>query len=70
MGRFKTLADAGNILRMDRTYPGAEAQKRNLAARGVIGVGKVLGKVGFVGGAAATHGLEGGATGHVIGKSD
>jgi hypothetical protein len=37
MGRFKTLADAGNVLRMDRTYPGAEAQKRNLAARGGIG---------------------------------
>jgi hypothetical protein len=66
MGRFKTLADAGNILRMDRTYPGAAAQGHNLAMRGVLGAGKVLSKVGFVGGLAAGHGVEGGATGHVI----
>jgi hypothetical protein len=31
MRQFKTLNDGGNILRMDRTYPGAEAQRRNLA---------------------------------------
>jgi hypothetical protein len=66
MGRFKTLADAGNILRMDRTYPGAAAQGHNLAMRGVLGAGKLVGKAGFVGGLVAGHGLEGGATGHVV----
>jgi hypothetical protein len=30
MQQFKTLNDAGNILRMDRTYPGAAAQSSNL----------------------------------------
>jgi hypothetical protein len=66
MGRFKTLADAGNILRMDRTYPGAAAQGHNLAMRGVLGAGKLVGKMGGVAGVIATHGVEGGATGHVI----
>jgi len=30
MGRFKTLADAGNILRMDRTYPPIQALRRRV----------------------------------------
>jgi hypothetical protein len=68
MGRFKTLADAGNILRMDRTYPGAAAQGHNLAARGVLAVGKVAGKLGAIGGAVLTHGAEGGFAGHAIAK--
>jgi hypothetical protein len=68
MQQFKTLNDAGNILRMDRTYPGAAAQEYNLRARGVLAAGKLVGKAGFAGGLAATHGAEGGATGHVIGK--
>jgi hypothetical protein len=36
LGRFKTLADAGNILKMDRTYSGP-AIAHNLAVRGVLG---------------------------------
>jgi hypothetical protein len=66
MGRFKTLADAGHILRMDRTYPGSAAQGHNLAMRGVLKAGNLVSKVGFVGGLAAGHGVEGGATGHVV----
>lgn len=37
MGRFKALNDAGGILRVDRTYPGAAAQGHNLVMRGVLG---------------------------------
>jgi hypothetical protein len=40
LGRFKTLADAGNILKMDRSYPGAAAQQHHLAMRGVLQAGK------------------------------
>lgn len=36
MQRFKTLHDAGSILRMDRSYPGAAAQGHNFAVRGAI----------------------------------
>jgi hypothetical protein len=36
LSRFKTLADAGNILKMDRTYSGP-AIAHNLAVRGVLG---------------------------------
>jgi hypothetical protein len=66
MQRFKTLADAGDILLMDRTYPGAAAQTHNLAMRGVLAAGKVAAKTGLVAGPIATHGPRGGATGHVI----
>ena len=66
MGRFKTLADAGNILRMDRTYPGSAAQGHNLAMRGVLKAGHLVSKVGFTGGLVAGHGVEAGATGHVV----
>lgn len=66
MQRFKTLADAGNILKMDRTYPGAAAQTHNLAVRGVLQAGKIAGKLGGIAGVVAGHGVEGGAAGHVI----
>jgi hypothetical protein len=66
--QFKTLNDAGNILRMDRSYPGAAAQEYNLRTRGVLAAGKLVGKVGGAAGLVAGHGLEGGATGHVIAK--
>jgi hypothetical protein len=66
MQRFKTLSAAGNILKMDRTYPGAAAQTHNLAMRGVMQVGKVAGKLGGIAGLVAGHGVEGGAAGHVI----
>jgi hypothetical protein len=66
MARFKTLADAGHILRMDRTYPGAAAQGHNLAMRGVLGAGKLVHNAGGVAG--FMHGgVEGAAAGHVIG---
>jgi hypothetical protein len=67
MGRYKTLADAGNILRMDRTYPGAEAQRFNLAARGLNTLGNLAHKGGGVASALASGGLEGGAAGHIAG---
>jgi hypothetical protein len=48
MGRFKTLADAGNILKMDRTYPGAAAQGHNLMQRGVLKLAEHAGELGAV----------------------
>jgi hypothetical protein len=66
MQRFKTLADAGNILKMDRTYPGAASQTHNLAVRGVLQAGKIAGKLGGVAGLVAGHGVEAGAAGHVV----
>lgn len=40
MRRFKTLNDAGNILKMDRTYPGAAAQGHTFVQKGLTVVGK------------------------------
>jgi len=68
MRQFQTLNDAGNILRMDRSYPGASAQEYKLRARGALAAGKLVAKTGGVIGLAATHGLEGGAAGHGIAK--
>lgn len=59
LGRFKTLADAGNILKMDRTYPGAAAQGHNLMQRGVLKLAEHAGEIG----ALAGHGV-----GYAVGK--
>jgi hypothetical protein len=40
MNRFKTLHDAGKILHMNSSYPGAEAQRYNFAVRGAQGMVK------------------------------
>jgi len=62
MDRFKTLADAGSILRMDRTYPGAAAQSHNLMMSGALKSTKVIKKIAGVAGtvAGAAHGGVGG----------
>jgi hypothetical protein len=64
--QFKTLQDAGNILKMDRTYPGAEAQRYNLAARGVNLVGKGVHAASTAVGAHA--GPAGALAGHLLGS--
>lgn len=63
MGRFKTLADAGNILKMDRTYPGAAAQGHNLMMSGALKSAQVIKKVAGVAGTVAgvAHGGAAGA---------
>jgi hypothetical protein len=67
MGRYQTLNEAGRVLKMDRTYPGAEAQRYNLAAKGLNAIGQgapALGShLGGVAGYAAGH-----AIGSVVGK--
>jgi predicted GNAT family acetyltransferase len=53
LAEYKTLNDAGNLLRMDRSYPGAAAQAHGyatnttlaLAEHGATGVGAVLGHI-------------------------
>lgn len=66
MQRFKTLHDAGNILRMDRSYPGAAAQGHNFAVRGAIhavqhGATTAGAMMGHLPGAAAGFALSKGA---------
>lgn len=62
--RFQTLNDAGNILRMDRTYPGAAAQGHNFVVGGVLS-GAEHGAT--VAGAALGH-IPGAVVGHGVGK--
>jgi hypothetical protein len=63
MNRFKTLHDAGKILHMDSSYPGAEAQRYNLAVRGA----NLVGKGAAV--AATAIGGHGGPLGAMVGHS-
>ena len=65
MQRFKTLHDAGNILRMDRSYPGAAAQGHNLVVGGAI---KAVEHGGTMGGAALGH-IPGAIVGHGASKA-
>lgn len=64
LARIRTLNDAGNILDVDRTYPGAAAQTANFAMRGLIGA--VRHGAGYVG-AALSHGAVGDMAGDVVG---
>jgi hypothetical protein len=63
MSRFATLHNAGHILHMDTAYPGAEAQRYNMAVRGANLFGKGAVAVG-------THvgGVKGAVVGHIIDK--
>lgn len=63
MQQFKTLNDAGNILRMDRSYPGAAAQGHNLAGRGML----IAAKHAEAAGALLGH-IPGAVIGAVVGK--
>lgn len=65
MQRFKTLHDAGSILRMDRSYPGAAAQGHNLVVGGAI---KAVEHGGTMGGAALGH-VAGAIVGHGASKA-
>ncbi|MGA7538976.1 MAG: hypothetical protein WBW93_09425 [Steroidobacteraceae bacterium] len=62
--RLHTLNRAGNILDVDRTYPGAAAQTANFAMRGLIGAVRHGG--GYVG-AALSHGALGDVAGDAVG---
>ncbi len=64
LARYKTLNDAGNILRMDRSYPGAAAQGHNFAVRGVLGA---VEHGATAGGAVLGH-IPGAIVGHAAGK--
>jgi hypothetical protein len=69
MGNYQTLNEAGRVLKMDRTYSGAEAQRYNLAARGLTAVDKLAGHTAAGGAGVLTGGLEGGAVGYAVGKA-
>jgi len=60
--QYKVLNDAGNYLRMDRSYPGAVAQGLNLKARaveGALGHAETVGALlGHIPGAVIGYGLE------------
>jgi hypothetical protein len=62
MAQFKTLHDAGAILRMDRSYPGAAVQEHNLAQKGVLFAAEHApeagGVLGHIGGAAVGMGVK------------
>lgn len=64
MQEYKQNDDAGRWLSMDRSYPGAEAQKQNLLARNA-------GKVGTLAEAAGAHlgAVPGYVAGHLVGKA-
>jgi hypothetical protein len=54
MQNFKKLNDAGNILRMNRSYPGSYAQELNLKAHGLV-AGAIRQSAGAVGAAIGGH---------------
>jgi hypothetical protein len=63
MAAYKRLHDAGAILRMDRTYPGAAAQSHSLMQRGVLKLAEHAPEAG----ALAGHGVGAGFMGTGIG---
>lgn len=64
MQQFKHLNDAGNYLRMDRSYPGAAAQGHNFAVSGAI----KLAEHGATGAGALLGHVPGAIVGHAVGK--
>ncbi len=64
LAHMRDINDAGGILKMDRTYPGAAAQQHNLLVRGALGAVK---KGGTLLGAATGH-LPGAFVGHLAEK--
>jgi hypothetical protein len=62
IGRYQSLNEAGRVLKMDRTYPGAEAQRYNFAAKGLNSIGEGAPAMG-----SHLGGLAGYAVGHAVG---